>query len=147
MPLSLKSDKRQEQVYTHCKVGTIPLTPSFPGVAAGVVGVTPLPLAVASVPFCNCCPFWNAPIAPFAWGWPSFSEGGVKSPAPPGKDNEPGEVKAVAWVAVEGWVVRVSILARLKLGLGDLNNKVIGNGVLTSRQPASRKVRTRWNQI
>ena len=96
-------------VYTHCKVGTIPLTPCpSPGVAAGVVGVTPLPLDEASTPFCSCCPFW---YAPFAWGLPSFSEGGVNSPAPPGKDKEAGEVKAVACCAVDGCVVRVSILA------------------------------------
>lgn len=41
---------------------------------------------------------------------PSFSEeGGVKSPAPPGKDRDAGEVKALACWAVEGWVVRESI--------------------------------------
>ena len=48
---------------------------------------------------------------PFAWELPSFSEGGVNSPAPPGKDKEAGEVKAVACCAVDGCVVRVSILA------------------------------------
>ena len=51
---------------------------------------------------------------------PSFSEeGGVKSPAPPGKEREAGEVKALACWAVEGWVVRESIWtdvrARLEL--------------------------------
>ena len=63
----------------------------------------------ASTPFCSCWPFWYAP--PFAWGLPSFSEGGVSSPAPPGKDNEAGEVKAVACCAVDGCVVSVSMLA------------------------------------
>ena len=51
------------------------------------------------------------PLAPFAWELPSFSDGGVNSPAPPGKDKEAGEVKAVACCAVDGCVVRVSILA------------------------------------
>ena len=75
------------------------------------MGVTPLPLDEASAPFCCCRPFWYAPLAPFAWELPSFSEGGVSSPAPPGKDKEAGEVKAVACCAVDGCVVRVSILA------------------------------------
>jgi hypothetical protein len=35
----------KQQEYTHCKVGTIPLPGALaPGVAAGVAGVTPLPL-------------------------------------------------------------------------------------------------------
>lgn len=87
------------QGHTHCKVGTIPLTPGpAPGVAAGVVGVTPLPLE-ASAPR-TCCPVYA--LAPFAWLCPSFSEGGVRSPAPPGKDRLAGEVKAEAWIAVDG---------------------------------------------
>ena len=72
-PLSLKINKRHNKAYTHCKVGTAtksvigiyvilmarhspnPLTPCpAPGVAAGVVGVTPLPLDEASTPFCCC---------------------------------------------------------------------------------------------
>ena len=88
-----------DQGHTHCKVGTIPLTPCpAPGVAAGVVGVTPLPFE-ASPPF-SCCPVYA--LAPFACIFPSFSEGGVRSPAPPGKDKLAGEVKAEAWIAVEG---------------------------------------------
>lgn len=44
MPLSLVKIRRGRLGNTHCKVGTIPLTPVVaPGVAAGVVGVTPLP--------------------------------------------------------------------------------------------------------
>jgi hypothetical protein len=58
----------------------MPLTPGPPlGVAAGVAGVTPFaPL------FCweGCCG--------------SFSDGGVRSPAPPGKDSELDAVKAFA---------------------------------------------------
>lgn len=71
----------------------IPLepAPAAPGVAAGVAGIAPLePL------FCCEC-------------WLSFSEGGVKSPAPPGKDRELGAVKALACCAVEGCVVKESI--------------------------------------
>lgn len=33
----------------------------------------------------------------------------MRSPAPPGKDSEAGDVKALACCAVEGWVVRESI--------------------------------------
>lgn len=101
------------QDHTHCKVGTIPLTPCpAPGVAAGVVGVTPLPL-MASPPL-DCCPVYA--LAPFAWTCPSFSEGGVRSPAPPGKDKLAGEVKAEAWIAVEGCVLReASILSRSEI--------------------------------
>ena len=41
----------------------------------------------------------------------SFSElGGVRSPAPPGKDSDDVAVKARACCALEGWVVRESIL-------------------------------------
>lgn len=48
-PLSLMLQTSNEG-YTHCKVGTIPLTPCpAPGVAAGVVGVTPLPLEAFTV--------------------------------------------------------------------------------------------------
>lgn len=71
----------------------MPLPTLFaPGVAAGVAGVTPLPLA-----FAPCCwPFNPAKL-------PSFSdEGGVRSPAPPGKDSDAGEVKAFACRAFEG---------------------------------------------
>lgn len=40
-----KESKREQQKYTHCKVGTIPLPGALAlGVAAGVVGITPLPL-------------------------------------------------------------------------------------------------------
>jgi hypothetical protein len=68
----------------------MPLLPVVaPGVAtgvAGVAGVTPLPLVAF--------PPW--PFIPFA-PWISFSEeGGVRSPAPPGKDSDEGEVKARA---------------------------------------------------
>ena len=109
-PIKPQGIQEAEQGHTHCKVGTIPLTPCpSPGVAAGVVGVTPLPMFEASTPFCSCWPFGYAP--PVAWVLPSFSEGGVSSPAPPGKDNEAGEVKAVACCAVDGCVVSVSMLA------------------------------------
>lgn len=94
---------------TYCKVGTIPLAPCVaPGVAAGVVGVTPL-LVDEALPACCCCPFVR-PVCPFACDRLSFSEGGVRSPAPPGNDKEAGEVKALACCAVDGWVVSVSIL-------------------------------------
>lgn len=57
------------------------------GVAAGVAGVTPLPLAAC------------APIAPLTAALLSLfavDVGGVSSPAAPGKDREPGAVKAFA---------------------------------------------------
>lgn len=81
----------------------MPLTPCpAPGVAAGVAGVTPLPDAALT-------PLW---LPPFWCCWLSFSdEGGVRSPAPPGKDRDAGEVNALACCAVDGWVVRLSILA------------------------------------
>lgn len=88
---------------THCKVGTMPLGlfwVAAPGVAAGVAGVTPLP-SVAFPPV-GCWPLT---------AWASFSdEGGVRSPAPPGKEREDGEVKARACCALEGWVVRESMM-------------------------------------
>jgi hypothetical protein len=37
------------------------------------------------------------------------SDGGVRSPAPPGKESEAGEVKALACIAVEGWEFRDSL--------------------------------------
>jgi hypothetical protein len=43
---------------------------------------------------------------------PSFSdEGGVNSPAPPGKDSEPGAMKDLACCAFEGWVASESMIA------------------------------------
>ena len=103
------------------------------------MGVTPLPFVLASAPFC-CRPF--TPFAwplPFAWLLPSFSEGGV---IPPGKDKEAGEVKAVACCAVEGWVVRVSMLAVLSplLRLEQRQGGEDGREVF-SRQTRGRKVR------
>lgn len=74
------------------------------------MGVTPLPVDAAFPPDCWPLNPFVGPECPFACEFPSFSEGGVKSPAPPGNDNEAGEVKAVACSAVDGWVVRVSIL-------------------------------------
>lgn len=102
--LSGLSKKQPRTENTHCKVGTMPLLPVVaPGVAAGVAGVTPLPL----VAFPPACWSFTMPFAP----WTSFTEeGGVRSPAPPGKESEEGEVKARAWCALDGWVVRESIL-------------------------------------
>ena len=61
-PIKPQGKREAEQGDTHCKVGTIPLTPCpSPGVAAGVVGVTPLPMFEASTPFCSCWPFGYAP--------------------------------------------------------------------------------------
>jgi hypothetical protein len=105
-------EPEEQQEYTHCSVGTMPLPGLLaPGVAAGVAGVTPLPL----VAFPPCCWPFTAPFAacPPAAMIPSFSEdGGVRSPvpAPPGKDREAGEVKALAWCALDGWVVSVSMV-------------------------------------
>jgi transposase len=42
---------------------------------------------------------------------PSFSEGGVRSPAPPGYESDVGAVKALAWSAVDGCEFRDSIEA------------------------------------
>ena len=43
---------------------------------------------------------------------PSFSdEGGVSSPAPPGKDSEPGAMKDLACCAFAGWVASESMAA------------------------------------
>ena len=99
-----ETGRRTHKVDTHCKVGTIPLLPVVaPGVAAGVAGVTPLPL-MAFPP--ACWPFTK----PFTL-WISFSEeGGVKSPAPPGKESEEGEVKARACCAFDGCVVSESMV-------------------------------------
>lgn len=84
----------------------MPLLPVVaPGVAAGVAGVTPLPLA-AFPPACASLPRTFTP-------WTSFTEeGGVRPPAPPGKESEDGEVNARACCALDGWVVRESILMR-----------------------------------
>jgi hypothetical protein len=78
-----------------CSTGTIPLIPCCwpaPGVAAGVAGI-----AVACPLVCPLV------IASFA------SEGGVRSPAPPGKERDWGDVKAFACSAVDGWELRDSI--------------------------------------
>lgn len=85
---------------THCNVGTMPLTPGpAPGVAAGVAG---------EAVFAPCWPFAWPLFVPLG----SFSEdGGVKSPAPPGKDKDAGDVNAFACCAVDGWVVRESMIA------------------------------------
>ncbi len=80
---------------THCSTGTMPLIPCCwpaPGVAAGVAG-----MAVA-------CPF-ACPLAMASFE----SEGGVKSPAPPGNERDCGDVKALACSAVDGRAMRVSI--------------------------------------
>lgn len=84
----------------------MPLLPVVaPGVAAGVAGdagVTPVPPTA----FPPCWPFIPFALCAIA----SFSEmGGVKSPAPPGKDSDEVAVKARACCALEGWVVRESI--------------------------------------
>lgn len=105
----LVNQKRKQQEYTHCNVGTMPLPGLFaPGVAAGVAGVTPLPAAA----FPPCCWPFTIPLAPWPLTmFPSFSEeGGVRSPAPPGNDREAGDVKALACCAVDGWVVSDSIV-------------------------------------
>ena len=83
----------------------MPLTPGpAPGVAAGVAGVT---LAVLSWAWWLTKPFFCPPTCL----WTSASEeGGVRSAAPPGYDREAGDVKAFACCAVEGCVVRVSII-------------------------------------
>lgn len=103
-PLWSILEKTAQKKDTHCKVGTMPLLPVVaPGVATGVAGVTPLPwLAFAPV-----CWSFTMPFAP----WTSLTdEGGVRSPAPPGKESEEGEVNARACCALDGWVVRESIL-------------------------------------
>lgn len=105
-PFSMLGRHENTQEYTHCKVGTMPLLPVVaPGVAAGVAGVTPLPLMAFP-------PAWSAITMPLA-PWTSFTEeGGVKSavPATPGKERDEGEVKARACCALDGWVVRESIM-------------------------------------
>lgn len=106
---SILVNQKRQQEYTHCSVGTMPLPGALAaGVAAGVAGVTPLPLT-AFAPGCWPFTFPFAPWAPIAM-FPSLSEGGVKSPAPPGKEREAGDVKARACCALEGWVVRESIV-------------------------------------
>jgi len=64
---------------------------------------------VTAFPPCCCWPFTYpfaplvCPELPFTCEVPSFSEeGGVRSPAPPGKDSDDGEVKAFACCAVDG---------------------------------------------
>ena len=80
----------------------MPLTPApapAPGVAAGVLGTTPLP----------ACPFAAPPA--FCCDWlPSLSLiGGVRWPAPLGYDSDDGAcccaVKACACCAVDGCVM------------------------------------------
>lgn len=78
------------QDHTYCKVGVIPLGPCVAaGVAAGVAGVTPFPLAAC----------W-----PFRWSASPFGAGGDKSLVAPGNDSEPGAVKALACAALDGCV-------------------------------------------
>ena len=40
---------------------------------------------------------------------PSFSEGGVKSPAPPGYARDVGATNDLACCAVDGWEIRLSL--------------------------------------
>jgi hypothetical protein len=71
----------------------------MPGVAAGVAG--------------KAVDWGGGFVCPFVVD--SFrSEGGVRSPAPPGKERDWGEVKALAWRAVEGWELSDSITAACK---------------------------------
>lgn len=94
---------------TYCKVGTIPLTPvPAPGVAAGVAGVTTLAEPVFSGP----CKFFCPPLTLFC-----CSNGGVRSPVPPGKDRDAGLVKAFAWSALLGCEFKVSIMLGWRLGV------------------------------
>lgn len=99
-----RTKNRSLKGITHCNVGTIPLTPApAPGVAAGVAGVTTLPaVAEASWPY----PDGPALLTPFL-----SSVGGVRSPAPPGKDKEDGAVNALACRAFWGWVLNDSMEA------------------------------------
>ena len=80
---------------TYCNVGVKPLAPVFAaGVAAGVAGVTPVPLVDWCIPFMtSVC----------SLGRPSMT-GGVNSCWLLGNEREPGAVKAFAWRAVEGCV-------------------------------------------
>lgn len=97
----------------------MPLTPCpAPGVAAGVAGVTPLPACCKALPPCNG-PFTN-PDLPFACcDCPSFSDdGGVRWPAPPGKDSEVGAVKSRACCAVDGWVMYAASMLTVRLRSG-----------------------------
>ena len=95
---------------TYWSVGTIPLGPVScvaPGVVAGVAGVEALLDVGPSSPFNPLAAFFSPTL-------PYFSDdGGVRSPAPPGKDSDEGEVNAFACCAVDGWVWRVSMTARV----------------------------------
>jgi hypothetical protein len=62
------------------------------GVAAGVAGVTPFPLAA-------CCPLAAGRCMASA-----VLDGGVNSLVAPGNDSEPGAVKALACAALDGCV-------------------------------------------
>lgn len=64
--------------------------PAVSGKLNGVIGAPPL--APGSTPLPCCCP------------------GIVIAAAPPGNDSDAGEVNAVACCALDGWVVRVSML-------------------------------------
>jgi hypothetical protein len=75
-----------------------------------VAGVTPLPVDVALLP-CGWPFTFPFALEPPLRCCPSFSEdGGVNSPAPPGKDSDAGPVKALACSAVLGCVVSESIV-------------------------------------
>jgi hypothetical protein len=92
------SNTKVTQEDTYCKVGVMPLGPCVAaGVAAGVAGVTPFPLAA-------CCP-----LAPGRWEL-SLLIGGVSSWEAPGNESEPGAVKALAWAALEGCVWMPSMI-------------------------------------
>lgn len=81
-------------------MGVIPLGPWVaPGVAAGVAGVTPFPLAAG----------W--PFMPGRWLASAALPGGVNSLEPPGKDSEPGAVNALACAALDGCVWMLSMIA------------------------------------
>ena len=95
----------------------MPLTPCpAPGVAAGVAGITPLPDAAALAP--DCSPL-TKPFAPLFCCDPSFSDGGVRSPAPPGNDRDAGEVKALACCAVDGCELSESMLTGFEVAMCD----------------------------
>ena len=95
----LKNDEHEQSYftsladYTHCSVGVMPLGPCVAeGVATGVAGVTPFPLAAG----------W--PLEPGRWVASPLLPGGVSSFVAPGNDNDPGAVNAFACAALDGCV-------------------------------------------
>jgi len=97
--LQIKSSERLTVATIFCRVGTIPdADAEGAGTCSGVLAGVATPLGATG-----------------ATSLPS-DDGGERSFAPPGKLRLPGATKFLACWALDGWVVRVSIMMTIECG-------------------------------